>query len=450
MTAQALSLPALWATFRTRVIERKFVRDVGVLTVANGISAALSLVQGILVARWLGPELYGVAALVMSYPNLVYTFFDARSSEASVKFLSEFHARGERERAWAMCQLGYMVDFAIAALAFVVVLLSAPWAARTIAHHPEMVGLIIVYTAAFIPRALAGTSYATLATLGRFPLIAWIDVLTTLLRVVLVLALVSTGWQVSGVVWGNAIPTAATGLLYGTFAWVLTYRAWGAFPRHGSWQVLRGRRREILAFLAYNELSALLGMIPKQLDVVLLGYLRNPTEAGYYKLAKSFAGSVSYIVKPLQTVVYPELAHICSLRDLRAIQQKTRQLALNIGLPLGIAVIITTLFVPFLLPLLVGPTYTPAMAAIQFLLIGSAVWLGFFWVRPLFLARAWVKEWTLCVAFFAICNLVGWLVIVPSQGYLGMSLWWLFSTVCVYTTPPLLIWMRMDCDEGKN
>jgi len=421
MTAQALSLPALWATFRTRVIERKFVRDLGVLTVANGIGAALSLVQGILVARWLGPELYGVAALVMSYPNLVYTFFDARSSEASVKFLSEFHTRGERERAWAMCQLGYMVDFAIAALAFVVVLLSAPWAARTIAHHPEMVGLIIVYTIAFIPRALAGTSYATLATLGRFPLIAWIDVLTTFLRVVLVLALVSTGWQVRGVVWGNAIPTAATGLLYGTFAWVLTYRAWGAFPRQRSWQVLRGRRREILAFLAYNELSALLGMIPKQLDVVLLGYLRNPTEAGYYKLAKSFAGSVSYIVKPLQAVVYPEIAHLYNIKDPQAIHQKVRRLAFNVGFPLGMAVVLCAIPLPFILPPLVGQTYLPAVTTTQFLLVGWAIWLSFFWLRPAYFSLGHMRVWCLSIGLYAAGFIVLAVPLTLILGHLGMS-----------------------------
>ena len=106
MTGQTVSLPGLWAAFRTKVIERKFVRDVGVLTIGNGVAAVLSFTQTILVARWLGPELYGVAALVMSYPSLVYTFFDARSSEVSVKYLSEFHARGEHERALAMCKLG--------------------------------------------------------------------------------------------------------------------------------------------------------------------------------------------------------------------------------------------------------------------------------------------------------------------------------------------------------
>src|SRR5712692_4268608 len=129
MTVQALSLPALWGTFRTQVIGRKFARDVGILTVANFVGAALSFVQGILVARWLGPELYGVAALVMSYPNVVYTFFDARSIEASVKFLSEFHGRNEREHVLAICKLGYAVDFAIASMSVLVVVISAPWAA---------------------------------------------------------------------------------------------------------------------------------------------------------------------------------------------------------------------------------------------------------------------------------------------------------------------------------
>jgi O-antigen/teichoic acid export membrane protein len=62
----------------------------------------------------------------MSYPTLVYTFIDARTSEASVKFLAEFHVRNERDRILAMCKLGYALDFAIASLAFLVVAISAP------------------------------------------------------------------------------------------------------------------------------------------------------------------------------------------------------------------------------------------------------------------------------------------------------------------------------------
>src|SRR5574342_174913 len=108
---EQFSIQALWGAFRAKVMGRKFVHDVGVLVVANCAGAGLSLIQGILVARWLGPEQYGIAALVMNYPSLVYTFFDARSVEASVKYLNEFHAGGEPNRVLAMCKLGYVVDF---------------------------------------------------------------------------------------------------------------------------------------------------------------------------------------------------------------------------------------------------------------------------------------------------------------------------------------------------
>ena len=151
------------------MLARKFVCNVGVLTVANLAGSALSVVQGIFVARWLGPELYGVTALVMTYPSLVYGFFDARSVSASVKFLGEYHARGDHDRALAMCKLGYSVDLAIACLTFLVLVLSADWAARSIAHNPAVAGLMILYGAALIPRALVGTSNAVLATLDGFP-----------------------------------------------------------------------------------------------------------------------------------------------------------------------------------------------------------------------------------------------------------------------------------------
>jgi len=412
---------ALWA----KVIGRKFVRDVGVLTIANLLVAPLSFLQGILVARWLGPELYGIAALVMSYPALVYTFFDARSAEASVKYLSEFHAAGDRESALAMCKLGYIIDLAIATLAFLVVLVTASWAAQAVAHQAESTGLIVVYAAAFIPQALVGTSQSVITTLGKFPLLAGIDSLIKILRVILVLGLVLANWQVAGVIWGSAIATGVTGLLYGIIGWGLIYRYWGALPLQGKWQNLKGRRREIFSFLFYNELNALLGMIPKQVDVLLLGYFRNPTEVGYYKLAKSLSSLVNYLVKPLQSVTYPELARLWSLGDRQALLQRVQRLALRVGIPLAVTVIASTSLIPLVLPSMLGAAYLPAVSVTQLFFIGSAIWLAFFWLRPLFLAMGEMRFWVINSAVVVTLTLLGFAVAIPTWGYLGLAWVWL-------------------------
>jgi O-antigen/teichoic acid export membrane protein len=392
------------------------------LTAANFVGAALTFVQGIFVARWLGPELYGVAALVMSYPNLVYTFFDARSTDASVKFLTEFHARNERERVVAVCKLGYIVDCAIASLAVLVVVISARWAAQSFVNRAEAAWLIITYAAAFFPRALVGTSYSVLTILGRFDLIAWVETFTTIVKVALVLSLVVSGWQVSGVVWGNAIATLLAGLLYGVIGWVLIIRMWGASPFQGSWQALKGRQREILGFLGYSNLNALFGMIPKQLDVLLLGYFRSPTESGYYKLAKSLTVAVGYLVGPLQSVTYPEFARLSAMKDKQALRQKIRRLAFHLGVPLALVVLAGAALVPFVLPILVGNAYLPSVAVTQVLFVGSAVWLTCFWLRPVYFSLGSIKLWTVAMGTYAIAFIVLGLPLTIALGSLGMGI----------------------------
>jgi O-antigen/teichoic acid export membrane protein len=442
----AIERATQWAWSRglrsRELLARPFVRHVGALTAANGVSAVLSFVQGILVARWLGPELYGVAALVMSYPALVYTFFDARSSDASVKYLSEFHMRGERDRALVMCKVSYLVDFVIASLAFLVILVTAGWASYHVTHHPEAVGLILVYAAASLPRALGGTSRAVLTTLGRFPLIAWLDTATTFLRVALVLGLLLSGWQVAGVVWGNAITLLFMGVLYGAVAYHFVKNAWGASWLQGNWHALKGKRREIFGFLAYNDLNALLGMIPKQLDVVLLGYFRNPAEVGYYKLARSFSGAIAYLVNPLQSVTYPKLAQLWGVIGQEEFRRTVRRLALGVGAPLGLAVLLGLPFVPLVLPLLVGETYRSAIVAMQLLMVGSAVWLAFFWLRPMYLTAGEIRLWAELWACLAVLSVVGFFLIIPQFGFVGLAIWHAILSCIQHLVGTLLIRKR--------
>jgi O-antigen/teichoic acid export membrane protein len=505
-TWQALSVTALWKNFRTKVVAGKFARQVGVLAIANFLGAALNVVQGILVARWLGPELYGLAVLVMTYPNVVHAFFDARSADASVKYLAEYHGQGERDRALAMCKLGYAVDLAIACVAFLVLAFTAGFAAQSIAHHPTIAGLMvfyvaaliprsivgisstrlgalgrfpfsvacltflvlvftarlaaesiahdpaiaglmILYGAALIPRALVGTSNAILKTLGKFPLIAWIEILTTVVRTGLIVGLVLAGWQVAGVVWANAAAATVASLLYGALAWALIRRAWGASIFQGDLKVLKGGRRQIFAFLAYNDLHALVGMIPKQLDVIVLGYFRGATEVGYYRLAKSISGVAEYLTGPLRSVTYTELARLWGLGHRRAFSQKARNLAIYIGLPLGVCVLLGGVPVSLAVPLLVGESYIPAVHATQLLFIGSAILLAFFWLGPAYLAKGHVRERLIIASSVTVCFALIYPFVIREWGYIGASGCMLGLHVVGNAAAAIWLWTRPEEEE---
>ena len=157
---------------------------------------------------------------------------------------------------------------------------------------------------------------------------------------VLIIGFVLAGWQVTGVIWANALAAAATGLCYGSLAWVLIRRTWGGSVFDGNLKALKDRWREIFAFIAYTDLTALVATIPNQLDLIVLGYFRGPTEVGYYKLAKSISLVVRYLTKPLQTVSYPMLARLTALGHKHAFCEKVRKLLTWIGLPLGALVLL--------------------------------------------------------------------------------------------------------------
>jgi O-antigen/teichoic acid export membrane protein len=164
-------------------------------------------------------------------------------------------------------------------------------------------------------------------------------------------------------------------------------------------------------------------MIPKQLDLVVLGYFRGPTEVGYYRLAKSISSVAEYLTGPLRSVTYAELARLWGLGHRRVFLQKVRKLAIWVGFPLGLLVLFGAGLIPFALPLLVGEIYIPAVHATQLLFIGSAILLAFFWLRPVYLAKGHVRQ----VLIISSCVTVGFALIYPSVirewGYMGASGW---------------------------
>jgi O-antigen/teichoic acid export membrane protein len=418
-------LASIWSEFA----QGAFARHASVLAVSNALRAGLNIIQGILVARWLGPESYGAAALVLGYPAVIYAVFGAKSTDVSVKYLTEFHVTGDIRRALAVGRLVYSVDLFTASVSCLVVIVSAPWAARTIAHLPHLAPLLIIAAIALIPRGFVNTSWATLVCLDRYPLIGLIEFATTTVRVVVVLTLVFFTREVMGVVWGTAIESVLVGLVYAATAHALARRAWGGSWLQGAWNDLVGRRREVLRFLMYTNLNTLIALVPQQLDVLLLGYLRSPVDVGYYKLAKSVTGLRAIVSGPLQWVGYSQLARLWGAGDPQGFRRLVRHLAIGIGVPLGIPALLAVLIAPSLVVRIAGDRYAPARVAIQLLMLEGSFWLVLFWLRPVYLTSGRVSSWSMWTAIHAAAFLVLAAPAILWDGFRGLAVVSLLLTI---------------------
>ena len=404
-------------------LRTKFVRDVGTLTLARFAGAALSLIQGIVVARWLGPEQYGVAALVMTYPAVLFSFLDAKSGAASIKYISEFEVQGNTLMSLAMCKLGYIVDLTIAVITLGLVAATAWWAEEHIVRFPGVIGLMIMYATAFIPWALAGTSKSVLSVLGRFHVIAWSGFVSTLVRVAVVITLVLAGWGASGLVWGNIVGLVLNGAIPTIFVFFAVKESWGDSWLSASIRDLESRRQDIIRFILFTDLAEFLGALSKKLDIAVLGFFTGPQEVGYFRLAKSLTSNIGLFSRQLQTVAYPRLSRLAVSQTKQTVDDLARKFAFAVGLPMGVAVLITILAIPWVLPILVSDSFESAVVLTQILLVRASLVLALFWIRPLFYARGQVKTWAAIVGVFGVLTFIGYLIITPIWGATGMAGW---------------------------
>ena len=409
------SLRQLWE----KAQHSRFLQDVSILSMSNAGAAVLSLAQAILLARWLGPEKFGVAVLVMSYPSLLFAFFDARSNAATLKFVTDFSKEGEPERALAVCKLGYSVDLVVALTTFLIALLTVSWAQTHIVKQPGTASLMIIYSLGFLPRAFGGTSRAVLTVLRQFKTLAIVNLTATFVRVALTLVLVFIGWGVSGVIWGSFFGMILSGLVLGILASSLMLKTWHASWIRAPWTHLHEKKRDIFRFLLFTDLSALTALLVKQADTVLLGYFRLPTEVGYYRLAKSLAGIVSLPIASLQSVTYQRMTSL-SNHPLK-LWEFAKQLAKNLGLPLGVLSFGGAFALSWLGLKLAGQSYQPALLALHLWIVAYSVWLTFFWLRPFYFANGWTDHWFYLNTIGAVFFLTIGFPLVTRSGFVGLT-----------------------------
>ncbi|MFL5738475.1 MAG: lipopolysaccharide biosynthesis protein [Actinomycetota bacterium] len=426
-----------WAsTFRDRLVGSRFVRNVGRLWAAQGVALAAGAIQGVLVARWLGPSLFGTAALVIAVPSVVATIFDARAADAAIRYLGEFSAANDSRRASAFAKLGYLLDVGASSAALVVVVVIAPWAASHIAHA-DVAGLMVLAAAALVLRAPAVTSEAILVTLERYPTLARVQVTTAVMKALAAVALVGLGYGIGGMVVGWAMGSIAEGVVMTIVATRAGRSAWRTSWWSSSLTSLGDRRGEIARFVVWTDLSSLLGVATKQMDVIIVGSFAGTAAAGFYRLAVSLGQLGGFVAGPVQSILYQRFSRVGVGRP-RELHDEAARAATHVSVPLAALGLLAIPLTPWAVRTIAGAAYAPAGTLAQIMVLLEAVWFAFLWVRPLVFTLGEVRLWTVSNLAVAALSLAGYLVIVPAAGPAGAA-WVRFATSTFAQVLPLAV-----------
>jgi O-antigen/teichoic acid export membrane protein len=382
----------------------------------------LAVITTAVSARLMGPAAYGVAGMAIAYPSLLCSCLAVKSNAVTTRYLAALRSGSHAAQIGAICKLGFFVDFAASGAAFVLVGLSAGMVSTTLLHLPDMRGDTIIYAASLPVYSLIGTSGAILASWGRFRTLAFLQVLDRLMTLVSVVVALGLGSGVHGYVRGRAIAQVAIGLLMVAVASSFVRSVSGRWWWRSSLASIGAIRREILTFFGWNYVTVTLSGLVAQLPVLVLGSVRGPIEAGYYRIGANLVTIGSALESSLARVVYPLLSEQWGNNSREAVFGMVRRWTVRGGVPLACAALTSLPLLPVLVPWVLGAQYANMVLGTQVMMAAAAMNLAFFYATALYYAAGRVAMWAKAYAVYSLAVVALVWPVAGAWGFLGVAI----------------------------
>jgi O-antigen/teichoic acid export membrane protein len=400
---------------------RRMVRNSGYLFSTTGISAAASMLQGILAARLLGATGFGILGTITLFTSTINNFASFRMGELVVKYVGHFTEHDDQAHAAAIFKLAALFEMLASLVAFGLIVLLAPLGAKYFAKDPETAPLFILYGLIVLANLIAESSTGLLQIFDRFKRLAGLNMIQSMVTLLLIAITFFSNGGLTGVLIAYLVGKMIGAIAITSAALVEASRRWGSGWWRTSLGLLRPQWRELTQFAVSTNLSSTISLVTKDSELLWVSLLRGPTEAGYYKLALSLANMVQLPIDPLPQATYPELSRQVAREQWANVRTLLRQGSRLAGIYSVFVTLFLIVFGKFLIPFLYSPEFLPAYPALVILLAGLLVANTFYWRRIMLLALGRADFPAKVNFVLAIFKTIGILLLVPQFGFIASA-----------------------------
>jgi O-antigen/teichoic acid export membrane protein len=338
--------------------------------VATASDLLVTFVVGIVLARSLGTEQYGLYALLMSFLAFASLAASLGLGSMAMRFIAEGVGRHNRDEAKGLARLSLVLRGAVALIAFLVILAFSGFWAKVFAKPGDQIYFVLL---AFIllPNVLNYAFISIFAGFQKYEYIAYLSLGTSPLRAILVTALAFWGFGIRELLLAN-MAAWVIGMLIGVF---LLHRLIPLKALLRPSPLNPAIKTSALKYaLIMSGVLVTSYFLWGQAEVLILGLYRPAEEVGFYTLGcKSPSMSMALIPSVLGAVLLPAIAEQFGKGDtekLKAIYVTSARYLMLLAMPMaaaGIALakpIVNTLY---------GADYAPVIILMQIMFIPFAV-----------------------------------------------------------------------------
>lgn len=352
---------------------------------ANTIALALSVLQGALVTRLLGPSGFGLLGIIMFYASTVNSVFSFRMSELVVRYGGEYLEKGEKRKASALMKAASLTELIVSALAFLIVALTAFWAEANLAKTSGVAWMFTVYALGLLANFNAETATGVLQVTDRIKWQGRVNLIQSIVTtIVIILAFVSNG-TLQTILYAYLLSKTILGLGMFLAAQAQLRRVLGGGWWRESFSVITGWR-ELVRFAVSSNVSATIIKIFRESEILWVGFFLSTTAAGYYRVAYTLVGFLAIVTDPFIATTFPEINRLVVQSAWMRLKDFLRKItslsfAYNAAIAIGFV-----LFGKWMISIYSGAQFLSAYPVMIVLVIGLAFNYTLFWNRPLLLS----------------------------------------------------------------
>ncbi len=361
-----------------------FVRRAVTLQAGSFAGSVLQAGIGIIIARFLQPELFGIYALALGMASLTTLIIGMGIQEAVSSLLGRAYAKNDKNEIANV--LGFMLKLTFLA-ALVVLAVSA--FLPTIANRLYGDSLVGVYAAIVVVAVIFSSLFYTIAyssfqVVGRIKSLSILMISDQVLRYGLSLILVVGGLGVAGAVNGQ-LAGAVIVFIISSWLYKKVSSQEPLFP--GLRQLMVAARKASLKkyfrFTFWVALDRNMGNVYMALPVILAGIYVTSSEIAFFKLSFGFINLVLSLLGPISVLLNVEFPKI-QMEDKKRLYLNFRRVSFY---SLGLSALLTTgaiIISPLVFKILYGESFLPSVKYVSGLLIygsfmGIGVGLGPMW-----------------------------------------------------------------------
>lgn len=400
---------------------RRIITNSGYLFSATGISAVMSMLQGILAARLLGPAMFGVLGSITTFTSTVNRFASFRMDELVVRYVGHYQEHDDSRRAAAVFKGASMLEMGGSLLAFVLVWFLAPVGARFFAHDVSLAIWFRVYGCIVLANLISESATGLLQIFDRFRTIAYITAVQSVLTLVLIAAAYFNNAGLIAIVLAYMVGKTAGALAFTAAALRQARQSWGAGWWRSPLSLLESEKRSLLTFAISTNISGTISLVSKDSEVLWVAGFLGTTQAGYYKLALALSNLLQLPVSPLPKATYPELAREIARRNWENVRYVLRQGSRLSALYSVSTTLVLALFGGWIISTVYGAEYLPTYPALVVLLVGFTFVNIFYWNRVALLSLSRPVFPTIVNFIGMVLKVSAILVLVPQFGYMAFA-----------------------------